>query len=126
MSTQIERAKLTLQAAGYVVLRSKSYRQAQERQRIAEALKQCAEEDRESTRRWAEGAFDEQRRLSDRLTFVYGVARAHGATEKDLRQPAGPTLEQIEAVINRSWVSNPAVRSGIAEAVLALLNGAKS
>lgn len=87
MITPTEHAKLTLQAAGYVVLKSTSYRNAQERQRIAEAQRRCAEEDAARTRTWAEGAFTEQRRLSDRLTHVYGVARAHGATEEELRQP---------------------------------------
>jgi hypothetical protein len=42
-----------------------------------------------STRRWAESCLDEERCLRDRLTFVYGVARAHGATVEDLRQPEG-------------------------------------
>jgi hypothetical protein len=74
-----------LEAEGYVVLRAKSYRQAQERQRVAEALRQSAEEQVESTHRWAEVAFAEQRRLADRLTFVYGVARSLGATDEDLR-----------------------------------------
>lgn len=73
-----------LEAEGYVVLRAKSYRQAQERQRVAEALRWAAERDREGTRDWALDAFAEQRRLRDRLTFVYGVARAHGATVEEL------------------------------------------
>ena len=78
----------TLEAEGYVVLRAKSYRQAQERQRVAEALRRAAEERVEGTREWAMQAFAEQRRLSDRLTFVYGVARAHGATVDELRGDA--------------------------------------
>lgn len=73
-----------LEAEGYVVLRAKSYRQAQERQRVSDALRRAAEEQVESTRRWAETAFAEQRRLSDRLTFVYGVARSLGASVEDL------------------------------------------
>lgn len=77
-----------LEADGFVVLRAKSYRQAQERQRVSEALRRSAWEQVESTRRWAETAFAEQRRLSDRLTFVYGVARAHGATVDELRGDA--------------------------------------
>jgi queuine/archaeosine tRNA-ribosyltransferase len=85
----VERAKATLEALGYVVLREKSYRQAQERQRVADALREHAEDDVASTRRWAESCLDEERCLRDRLTFVYGVARAHGATVEDLRQPEG-------------------------------------
>lgn len=73
-----------LEAEGFVVLRAKSYRQAQERQRVAEALRRAAEDRVESVHDWAMQAFAEQRRLSDRLTFVYGVARAHGATEEEL------------------------------------------
>jgi hypothetical protein len=75
-------------AAGYVTVRAKSYRQAQERQRVAEARLACELEQRESTERWAGRAFDEQRRLADRLTFVYGEARARGASADDLAGPA--------------------------------------
>jgi len=81
----IEEALAVVRDAGYVVLRAKSYRQAQERQRVAEALKQAAEKDAEHTRAWGISHCDEERRLAARLTFVYGVARAHGATEDELR-----------------------------------------
>jgi len=81
----IEEALAVVRDAGYVVLRAKSYRQAQERQRVAEVLKQAAEEDAERTHAWAISHCDEERRLAARLTFVYGVARAHGATEDELR-----------------------------------------
>ena len=77
-----------LEAEGYVVLRAKSYRQAQERQRVAEALRKAAEERVESTQRWAEQAFAEQRRLSERCTFLYGAARARGASDSYLRDGA--------------------------------------
>lgn len=74
-----------LEAAGYVVLKAKSYRQAQERQRIAEAMKDYAEERRADQDRWMrEDVFPEERRLRERLTFVYGVARAKGATVEEL------------------------------------------
>lgn len=75
-----------LETEGFVVLRAKSHQQARERLRVAEALKAAAEEHNESTRSWAESVFAEQRRLADRLTFVYGVARAHGATVEELTQ----------------------------------------
>ena len=80
----VERAKATLKALGYVVLKETSYRRAQERQRVAEVMRAYAEERVEDNRQWAIKALDEQRRLSDRLTFVYGVARAHGATVEEL------------------------------------------
>lgn len=81
----IREAKELLQAEGYVVLRAKSYYQAQERQRVAEALRAMAEEMRASQDRWMrEDVFPEKRRLHERLTFVYGVARAHGATIEEL------------------------------------------
>lgn len=51
------------------------------------------------TREWAERAFDEQRRLADRLTFVYGEARAAGLTVEQLAGPDnGPRV--VSASIN--------------------------
>lgn len=82
-----EAARALLEANGYVVLREKSYRQAQERQRVANVFREHAEEDAEHARAWARDCLTEERRLRDRLTFVYGVARAHGATVEDLRSP---------------------------------------
>lgn len=81
---ELEIALQIVKDAGYVAIKAKSYRQAQERQRVAEALRGMAEENRESTFRWALTVCDEERRLRDRLVFVYGVARAHGATVEDL------------------------------------------
>ena len=37
-----------------------------------------------NTTAWAHRAFDEQRRLGDRCTYLYGVARALGATHEEL------------------------------------------
>lgn len=53
---------------------------------LAEQQLEFAEEMAASTRRWATAAFDEQRRLADRLTFVYGEARAAGCTVEQLSQ----------------------------------------
>lgn len=82
--SDLDQALETVKAAGYVVLKAKSYRQAQERQRCAEVRAQCEAEAAEHARLWARDAFTEQRRLADRLTFVYGVARAKGATDLEL------------------------------------------
>lgn len=70
-----------------VTLQAKSYRAAQERLRVAEARLKDEIEHSEHVRQWAREAFAEQRRLSDRLTFVYGVAVRHGATDEELRSP---------------------------------------
>jgi hypothetical protein len=86
----IESALKTVREAGYVALREKSYRQAQERQRVAEALRRMEQENAEGNRQWALNCLTEERRLRDRVTFVYGVARAHGATVEDLSgEPVG-------------------------------------
>jgi hypothetical protein len=69
---------------GWTVLRERSYRAAQQRQAIAESLLIAAKEDVESTRSWALNCLEEERRLRRRLEFVYGVARAHGATVEEL------------------------------------------
>lgn len=86
MTDAIDAAKSLLEGNGFVVLREKSYRQAQERQRIAEALRSAAEEWRMSTQRWAEVTLhNEIRELMARCTFLYGEARARGATVEELR-----------------------------------------
>ena len=84
----LDEAERVLRAAGRVVLREKSYRQAQERQRRAECMREAAEQARESAMAWARDCLAEERRLRERLTFVYGVAQAHGATVDELRGEA--------------------------------------
>ena len=71
----------------WVVLKAKSYRQAQERQRVAEALRAAEERNSEHTRAWAMRAFEEERRLRDRCTYLYGLAARYGATDEELRGP---------------------------------------
>jgi formate dehydrogenase maturation protein FdhE len=88
---EFAKAKELLEAAGYVVLKEKSYRQAQERQRIAEVRATCAEEYTDRIERWARENLVEERRLRDRLTFVYGIAQAHGATTEELSGDAPVT-----------------------------------
>jgi hypothetical protein len=83
----VAKVKKALEADGYVVLRAKSYRAAQERQHIAEALLKSQEEHNEHTRAWANKAFDEQRALGDRCMYLYGLAARLGATDDDLRGP---------------------------------------
>ena len=81
---ELEAALTLVRAAGYVLLKTSSYRRAQERHRIALVRLEDAAEQRASTERWAHQAFTEQRRVGDRLTSVYGAARAHGATVAEL------------------------------------------
>lgn len=87
----VERAKATLERLGYVVLKEKSYRQAQERQRVAECYRRAAEDAAEHAQAWARDCLTEERRLRDRITFIYGVARSRGATDDELRQSAAET-----------------------------------
>jgi uncharacterized protein HemY len=87
-ATQIDAAIDLLKAEGYVVLRERSYQRARERQRVAEALRDAAERDAERAHVWARNCLNDERRLRDRCTFLYGVARAHGATEDELRGSA--------------------------------------
>ena len=85
---QIAAAKALLAGAGFVVLREKSYANAEERRRTADRRRDWADEQAESTRKWAQGAFDEQRRLATRLGHLYGLAQALGATDEQLRGTA--------------------------------------
>lgn len=73
---------------GWKTVREKSYYRAQERQRVAEALRKLEQEHNAHTRAWANKAFDEMRRLSDRCTYLYGLAASLGATEEQLRGAA--------------------------------------
>ena len=82
---EVERALEVVRAAGYVTLREKSYRQAQERQRVAEAQADWAKADVECSRQWARNCLNEERRLRERLTYVWGIAVKFGATLDDLR-----------------------------------------
>ena len=79
-------AKTLLEQGGYVVVKARTYRGLQERVRIAEQATAFERETNKTTHAWARQAFDEQRRLGDRLTFVYGEARAAGCTVEQLAQ----------------------------------------
>lgn len=85
-SATIDAAKALLKLNDYVVLKAKSYRAAQRRQAIAESNAQHDREDAEHTQRWAETTLhNEIRDLQARCTFLYGMARAKGATVDELR-----------------------------------------
>lgn len=84
---EIDVAKTLLESVGYVVLKEKSYRAAQERQHLAQAEVNYAYQRIADTREWANKAYDEQRRLADRITFVYGEARAAGVPREKLVGP---------------------------------------
>lgn len=81
----IDEAKALLRASGYVVLREASHRHAQRERLITQARADWEIQRAQSVERWALDCLHEERRLRDRLTFVYGVAVAHGATLDDLR-----------------------------------------
>lgn len=78
-------AKEFLEANGWTVIRTKSYRAAQERLRVAEARRVSEEMHAEQTREWAQRAYTEQRALMKRCEFLYGMARSYGATAEELR-----------------------------------------
>lgn len=81
----IQRAKDTLTHKGYVVHKDKSWRNLLERVRVAEIYRQCAEEDAQRARHWAQTELhNDIRDLMARCTFLYGVARARGATVDEL------------------------------------------
>lgn len=75
----------TTDADGNIVLKPASYYRLLERVRTAEALQAAAEEARANVYAWVDrDVVPRERDLSDRLTFVYGVARARGATVEEL------------------------------------------
>lgn len=81
----VEEAKNLLQQNGYVVLKEKSYRQAQERQRIAVVRCEDARERAASQDKWwREEILPQLFFYRDRVTFLYGAARAAGCTAEEL------------------------------------------
>jgi hypothetical protein len=80
----LEIALQLVKANGYVVLKEKSYRQAQERQRIAQVMADYEKERREGAERWARDCCEDERRVRERLTFVWGIAMKHGATLEEM------------------------------------------
>lgn len=86
MPDREQEARNLLETNGYVVLRAKSYKQAQERQRVADALAAYQAQRVEEVFAWVQrDLVPRERSLVDRLTFVYGVARALGASVEELR-----------------------------------------
>lgn len=84
--SSVAQAKEMLEAGGYVVLRAASYRAAQTRLRVAEALRDAAIEDRESRRVWMEReVFPWERHLVNRLTFLADLVHDLGATREQMR-----------------------------------------
>lgn len=75
MATDLDPAlRRELAAEGWTVVRTKSYHLLQERARSAERRLEWEKEHNESTRQWAHEAFNEQRRLRDRLDVVFAAA----------------------------------------------------
>lgn len=74
-----------------VVLKRESYRRGQERQRVAEALKNAAEEERERAYVWARDCREEERKAWKRATYLYGLAASLGASVEQL---AGPSRKE--------------------------------
>lgn len=69
-----------------VTLKRATYRRLHEERRIAEALLANEIEHNKSTQRWGERGYQEQRRIIERLEFVYDVAVRHGATREELSE----------------------------------------
>lgn len=72
-------------AGGYVPLKAKSYRQAQERQHIAQAEAEWEKESAAHARAWAHDCLEKERHLSNRCVYLYGLAAKLGATDDQLR-----------------------------------------
>lgn len=54
---------------------------------VAENELEWAKRDMAHSRQWAENCHGYERRLSDRCTYLYGLAARHGATDAELRGP---------------------------------------
>jgi hypothetical protein len=125
MIAELQAALAPVRASGYVALKEKSYRAAQNRQRIAEREKEYAESIAASSDRWARESLAEERRIRDRLTFVWGIATAHGATVEELGGNTG--LADSDAPWLRRTVASPCAPLPChADVLLAIANGEQS
>ena len=56
-------------------------------------MRESAIEDKDRQTAWLQDTvFPEQRRLAERCPFLYAVARAHGASDAELSNPAGAAV----------------------------------
>lgn len=69
-----------LKVAGYTTVRQRTYTDLLERVRVAEIMEAYAKERVVDVQAWAGAAFDEQRRLSNRLNKVCLAAAALGVS----------------------------------------------
>lgn len=83
--SDIEDAKKLLEDDGYVVLRRRSHEATLRRLAIAQSECQWEKREAEHAREWARDCLAQERRLGDRCTFLYGMARSMGATDEQLR-----------------------------------------
>lgn len=80
-----------IEKAGFTILRTKSYKAAQERQRIADVMRESAERDKREQREWIErDIFPWQRHLLNRVNHLGLLAQRLGATAEDM---VGPSCE---------------------------------
>lgn len=112
-TARLESARETLEHEGYVVLKKKSYEDTQRKRQRAEALLSAETQHQKTLYAWMDQHFVEERRLRDRLVFVYGVARAHGATVAELHSPEGAIqeAEQGDGLITEITIPDLIVRS---------------
>jgi hypothetical protein len=94
-----------LESEGYVVLRAKSYRDAQERHRVSEALRHHAEERADEYLKWGQDFAAKERVAWDRCAFLYGEAMKRGATHDELRQPEHPIASMRPSLVGASGES---------------------
>ncbi|QGJ94955.1 hypothetical protein SEA_REDWATTLEHOG_96 [Gordonia phage RedWattleHog] len=111
---QLRAARAVLEAAGYVVLKKKSYDDIQRKRQRAETLLAAERDHQKSLYAWMSQHFEEERRLRERLVFVYGVARAHGAPVAELHSPEGAIQQAEDAnggIITEITISDLIIRS---------------
>lgn len=77
--------RLTLE--GWTIIRTRSHQRTLEELRAARAGWQNEIVRRKDTEGWAHDSLDEERRLRDRCTYLYGLAARLGATDEQLQGP---------------------------------------
>lgn len=85
-TVEVITAKQLLERNGYTVLRTKSWQNTLREFAIARSELEWERKEAERTRRWAQQELCGRiNKLSDRVTHLYGLARARGASSAELQ-----------------------------------------
>lgn len=84
--SSVEQVMTAAQDEDILIITKRSHEKLREERDIARHRLEFEKRDAEHAREWAGRAHDEQRRLADRLTKLYGIAKAQGVDLVEIEQ----------------------------------------